>query len=792
MNPADRPGAGIYLGVSIAAGTGLAYEVLLLRVFSFSQWHHFASLAVSLALLGFGTAGTCLTLLGSRAVRWGDRLFIAGLVSGALGMVAAFLLPQVLSVRPLFAVWNANELFKLLVIDFVSFLPFFGLALCLGQVFMRYPGHTPRLYAADLLGAGLGSIGATLLLSNLFLEEALMVLPVLALATAGFIAVARSRMRVTGTLAFAAATALAIWIALGLPQLPLSDFKRLAYLLDLPDARIVEEHPGLREKVTVVRSDSIRMAPGLSLQWMQDIPSQDALVLGSDYVLPMPRGQDLSVTTAYLQASLASLPFVLRSQGRVAILGTGPELPLFLAREHPTDWVEPNPRIRRSFSGRYPLQHVSFHSDPPRRFLTVGQESFSIVFFAAAASESDATGEDYLLTVEGLQAALNRLEPGGLLAIPTPLNNPPRYLPRHLAMAADALRMNGVSDPSQNAAFLRSMASGLLLLSNNPLNAGDCQVVRDFASRWSFDIAALPGLDVSQANRFHRLSTPVFFHIARAFLAGDHALPPEASWYSNRLATDRRPYFWQSMQWSNVPALLNQFGRQGLVWLDWSLLATIAKVVVAGLLAAVLILLPQGRLPRGSGAISRLNVWIYFTGLGLGFLLLEMAAFQRAILYVGHPVPAASLIFAVFLIGSGLGSLTAPDDSTLCTVRRIFLPIGLFGFIAFVSLHAAAPVILSLPDWGRLATVGLLVFPLAVSLGRAMPWGLRQLDTSRPLIPWAWGINGFASVLAGPLAVLLSVHFGQVTTAIAAAVCYGAASTVALRWTRPLINVFGH
>ena len=111
------------------------------------------------------------------------------------------------------------------------------------------------------------------------------------------------------------------------------------------------------------------------------------------------------------------------------------------------------------------------------------------------------------------------------------------------------------------------------------------------------------------------------------------------------------------MQWQNLPALLEQLGRQGLIWLDWSLLVTAAKLVAAAALAALLILLPQGKLPRGQWPLTRWRVLAYFTALGLGYLLLEMAAFQRAILYLGHPVRSASLVFAVFLIGSGLGKL---------------------------------------------------------------------------------------------------------------------------------------
>ncbi len=771
------------VAVAIAAGAGLAYEVLLLRVFSFSQWHHFASLAVSLALLGFGTAGTCLTLLGDRAVRWGDRLFVAGLWLGALGMVGAFLLPQLVSVRPLFAVWSTTELGKLLLIDFVSFVPFFGLALCLGQVFMRWPEATPRLYAADLLGAGAGSVAATVLLSRVFLEEALMVLPVLVLVTAGALSLTRAKMRAAGVVAVIGALAIAGWIVAGLPKLPLSDFKRLAYLLDLPDARVLEQRPGLRDLVTIVRSDSIRIAPALSLHWTRTVPSQDALVLGSDQVIPLPRTDAVDGDIDHLRATLTAAPLVIRPEGPVAVVGSSSSLPMLLVQGESCTWIEDNRQIVDMFTARFALPGVTIRSEPARRFLAAKGELFEIIVLADAGAEGDATSESYQLTVEALEGAVALLRPGGLVVIPLSLSNPPRYAPKLLAMVAEALHARGVDSAWSHSAFVRSMDAGLVVFSNEPLSTTDVRALRSFAEKWGFDLAALPGLEESEANRFHALEAPVFYHTARALLAGDGTVPAAAEWYSRRPATDQQPYFWHSMRWPNVPELIRSFGRRGLVWLDWSLLMTAVKLVVAGLLAALLILAPYGRLPPGRRPVTRWSVLIYFAALGLGFLLLEMVAFQRAVLFAGHPVPAASLVFAVFLIGSGLGSLSAPTTADRRAAHRIFGPILATAVAGIGCLHVATPLLLSLQQALRLTLVGALVFPMAVALGRAMPWGLRQLDRARPLIPWAWGLNGFASVLAGPLAVLLSVHFSQIATAVVATSCYVAAWGIACVWT---------
>jgi hypothetical protein len=62
------------------------------------------------------------------------------------------------------------------------------------------------------------------------------------------------------------------------------------------------------------------------------------------------------------------------------------------------------------------------------------------------------------------------------------------------------------------------------------------------------------------------------------------------------------------------------------------------------------------------------------------------------------------------------------------------------------------------------------------------PLGLFRLASQAPAdIPWAWGINGCASVLSALLAALLAVHLGFSAVLILAAALYAAA---VLAWSR--------
>src|SRR5881409_2409319 len=47
----------------LVSASVLSYQVILVRAFSIGQWHHFAYMVISIALLGFGASGTLLAAL---------------------------------------------------------------------------------------------------------------------------------------------------------------------------------------------------------------------------------------------------------------------------------------------------------------------------------------------------------------------------------------------------------------------------------------------------------------------------------------------------------------------------------------------------------------------------------------------------------------------------------------------------------------------------------------------------------------------------------------------------------
>jgi hypothetical protein len=90
-----------------------------------------------------------------------------------------------------------------------------------------------------------------------------------------------------------------------------------------------------------------------------------------------------------------------------------------------------------------------------------------------------------------------------------------------------------------------------------------------------------------------------------------------------------------------------------------------------------------------------------------------------------------------------------------------------------------------LPLWARCVLCSLLIAPLAVPMGIPFPYGLHLLGQRAPgLLPWAWGVNGFFSVIGAAGTILVAISFGFRTVVVTALALYVLASFLSGRLGR--------
>lgn len=154
---------------------------------------------------------------------------------------------------------------------------------------------------------------------------------------------------------------------------------------------------------------------------------------------------------------------------------------------------------------------------------------------------------------------------------------------------------------------------------------------------------------------------------------------------------------------------------------------------------------------------------------------------SRLIHLIGDPVRAGSATIAGFLLFSGLGSLVAqrvskPDPRR---VQRLLLGLVIAGVLVAWVIGWIISVVGTLSITARFAAAMAVIAPLGFLMGFPMPLALRRLDENAPaLVPWAWGVNGFASVLAPPLATAIGMVVGFRVAGGLALLLYLVAATV--------------
>jgi SAM-dependent methyltransferase len=774
-----------YLGLFLLSAAALAFEITLTRLFSVTQWYHFAFLAVSVALLGYGASGTALSLV----PRWAKpptarRALILALFF-AVSTISAYLSLNHLPFDSYRIAWERIQILYLVLYYLALTVPFFCAGLVTGLMLTAYPQRAARLYAANLLGSALGGL-VPVLAFPLLGEGTVLIIAALGLLAA--LAFQYPVFKIQQKVLLLVPCCLLVLLAWFLPapfQLRLSPYKGLSQVLRFPDAQIVWQRWNAFSRVDRVASSAIRSAPGLSLDYPGELPGEDGLFVDGDDLSPAVTGtSDLQGFTDYLPVALL---YELRPQGRALVLEPKGGLDLWVALGQgaaSVTAVESNPLLVEAAGGVYRDAQVQVVVEEGRSYAHRSQESFDIIHLALSDSYRPVTsgayslGERYDLTVEAFEDYLQRLRPGGLLVIERWLQLPPSETLRAGATAVEALRRAGVDDPATQLAVVRGWQIGLILVKNGAFTPAELAAIRAFSQAQDLDLVALPGLTEAETNQYNVLPEPVYYRAFRQLLSEPEAIYAEQA-YDVRPSTDDHPFFFHFFKWDQTRAILQQLGRTWQPWGGSGYFVLVALLAVALITSAILILLPLALTGRGGQGLKgpRGRVLAYFGLLGLGFLFVEIPLMQRFILFLGQPIYAFTAVVAALLLFSGLGSLFAPRLSVRWTLPLLTVAILLYP----VGLPLLFQALLGAPLSVRLLATGISLAPLGFLMGIPFPGGLVWLQDRAPgLIPWAWAVNGCTSVLAAVLAALVALSAGFSWVLGAAALAY-AGAWVALR-----------
>jgi hypothetical protein len=826
---------GLILALACSSAAALIFEIALTRIFAVTQFYHFAFMAVSLALLGYGASGSILTIFAALAQprRWAIFAF-----AQSLATLGAYLLSNALPFDSYSIAWDARQVVYLALSYFALVAPFFFAGLVMGAVLasgqrdsaeraptpavsgmgaapasIRHGAARPRIrshhaYAANLIGSGAGCLLALAGLSWWGGVGAIVFAALIAMLSALGFQLAADRRSISFTAITLAAIALFTFWVFQPPdrfELRLSPYKDLSAALRYPGAQIVSTRWNASSRVDHVQSEGIRSLPGLSFTFRGNLTKQDGLTFDGDDLTPIPLIDQAQATFApYL---LMSLPFMLRPGADALILEPRGGLDVFLARlngARSITAVEPNELALEAASAVYddPRTHVIV--DEPRAHVERTSDQFDVIDLALTAPYRPVTSgayslaEDYRFTVEAFEQYLARLKPNGIFASLRWLQSPPSEETRLIALAAEAVRRGG-ADPAQAIVALRGYSTVLLLVKRGAFTAAELQTIRSFADTRQFDLITAPDLQPGESNRHNVLPVDHYARLAQQVLA-DPASVYASYAFDLTPPTDDHPFFTHFFKWSQASEV---FATLGLTWQPFGgagyfvLIVLLIFSAVAALVLIVVPLIVRKSLPSpvnilsftGEGLGVRVWTLAYFGLLGLGFLCVEIPLIQTFILLVGRPTIAFAVVLFALLIASGLGSLAS---------RRMPWLSGAVGLTILIALYptlirALTNAILFTPIELRVIAGALALFPLGFLMGTMLPKGIAYLEDRAPaLIPWAWGVNGAASVISAIGSALLALTFGFAFVVACGVVCYGVCALLVngTKRTSPRLSAF--
>jgi hypothetical protein len=310
-----------------------------------------------------------------------------------------------------------------------------------------------------------------------------------------------------------------------------------------------------------------------------------------------------------------------------------------------------------------------------------------------------------------------------------------------------------------------------MLVSKKPFSLPEIQSLQNNCLRLGFDLILTP---VSASDNF------------MAQIADGKNFDKVIGSYPLNIAppTDDSPFFFNMLPFREIfhPeqwAIGNTSQNTRAVFV----LACLALVVLV--LTAACIIGPLAFTTNHSQLRGHVPMFIYFGGIGLGFMFIEISQMQRLIVFLGHPTYALSVVLFSLLIFSGIGSSSIKSDikSTEGLIRFACLLsfLALFGGVTpLITNHFQT----STTPFRMLIALSVLA-PIGFFMGMAFPLGMRLAhQSSSALTPWLWGINGATSVCSSVFAIVLSISFGIHSAYWTGVVSYLAAATAYLYESR--------
>ena len=767
-----------FLIIALLSISLIALELSWIRILSAEFFYTFAFMVLSLAVLGLGVGALSLRLFKffNHSGWIGVSLWLSGLMI-LIGPVIVFQLG--LDFSTLFSAGTTMLKTLAAVLTLSSSFFFGGIALAL--IFKKNHRDMPKLYMADMCGAGCGVI-VGIVAMNYFGTPAASVLIAIPILVASILACERWMKLVPIILCgftIALAPGASSWLEAERRERGPVIYKHWDAMAKVkvygfsPEYRGIEidnvaNSPVLQFDGDYSIADTADLDWGINVSYLIDkVDSCTFLSMGAggggDVLQALLEGAS-EIYAVEVNPHINKMMMFGDSSGYIDIEPSIPDSLQDNSTAEPT--IPPGANFRDStghiitmdeFSGYIYLHpNVSVVTEDARTYIRRFKGKFDIIYslasnsWAALGSGSFALAENYLYTTEAFKDYWTALSDSGFMSMEHQI-----YMPRLVSELMDALDELGVEDPTSHFAVyeLTSRRRKLLLISKQPLT----EDIRNLAfgeltdSTYEWMHLVYPAPDSIQNNLYNQI-------VLNGWQSVADTLPIDIS-----PCRDNRPFVAQMGQWHNL-----DFERAGKLgkWAEFYGFP-MSKLIILFILGAVLVIIvPLNLLPYlKKGEKLKAVPWLYFFAIGMAFMMLEIVLIQKYALFIGASIYSIATVLLVLLLASGIGSRFSRrfSDTIPFVGIVIWLLIDIFalGFITSALIH--------LPMFARAAIVAILVFPLGFFMGMPFPKGTMRVGE---LIDWGFAVNGAASVLGSMLVLLVAFAYGFTVALILGGLIY--------------------
>lgn len=761
----------------LLSGAMLMYEILLTRMASVLLTSQYVFIIMGISLLGISFGAVVEYRIARR--RESTPGITPGLWLTAVGLALA---------GSLFLLVKLGAEQGKLILVMATAVPFAVSGFAFSRLFRLYAHMSGALYAADLIGAAAGA-----LIVPVFLPAAGPVVLVLsgaaAIALFGCVFAAMQKFDAKAVTSIVLAIALSAFAMAESNQgilgpIPVGkdhdkDLYRLVHMLGV-EPEIVDSRWSTFGRTDLVRfgKDSTAMsifidgAAGASmLRFTGDFQDTTASFAGATHQF----GAMVPLLTLAEQQKDSAL-IIGPGGGRDVLIALGAGFKNIAAVEVNPEMVQ-LVRDYRDFNGGIytDFENVHVRVAEGRDFLRHSNAKYDLIMLLMPITKSSrsmnafALSENYLFTKEAFQDYYDHLTGEGSVII---MAHGMSEIAKILTTAVAVLQDRGlpVEAAMDRVYILGSETMPLFGMRRMPLQIQESRILHAAAHYTLFDcsLSYIPGVEqqlvrmpISTAvDAGIPMMNPVFLDLASGRMPFTRLT--QNTGFNLEPVTDDRPFFFQYS--FDLPPVISS-----LFWLAIAVL--VGVLLVPGHYFRMQVEMQEGR---------AFKWWLplFFVAIGAGYIIIELALFQKLVFYLGDPARSLAILLAALLVGSGVGSFLSRNAMARISVAGGYSSAGVAVLLLFVMpalyamLHDA-----TLPTKQLVAAA--LLFIQGIPMGFMFPVGLRAAERAfgRAGVPWMWAINGSASVAGSAIAVALAMMFGYTWSLLFGAFCYIVAGT---------------